>query len=100
MYAVGEIEVFKFQPTVSLKPYVFTITSMGFERSMLIWSDLNKSLDSINQFDIESIRNCLISSKTYEPKICGQEEPFWRGHSNTSKKETAIVHRSPEGAAA
>ncbi len=33
------------------------MTSIGSERDGLIWSDLNESLDSVNQFDTENIRN-------------------------------------------
>ncbi len=38
------------------------MTSMGFERDVLI----------------------LLFSKIAEPKICGQEESLWRGHSHIS----------------
>ncbi len=48
--------------------HVFAMTSMGFERDVLIWSDLNKSFDCINQFDSGSICNGLIFSKESEPK--------------------------------
>ncbi len=60
----------------------FAMTSIGFERDVLIWSDLNKSFDCPNQVDTESIRDCLIFSKISYPRICGQEEPILSGHSN------------------
>ncbi len=48
--------------------YVSATTSIGFEKDVLIWSDLNKRFDCINQFDTENIRIDLIFSKVSEPK--------------------------------
>ncbi len=71
--------------------YAFTLMSMGWERDVLMWSNLSESLGSVNQFDTKIIRNSLILSKISEPKTCRQEEPLWMGHSNTSIRSCSMV---------
>ncbi len=62
---------------------VFAIASISIEREVLIRSELIESLDCIDQFDTEIIRNSPILSKIPEPENMVREKPLTRGHSNS-----------------